>query len=120
MWRFATSFCHGASLVAPPFPLSVCLHMTTQPIPRVIRAYALPVPQFDTFKHYQRTFQQSEDQSAFDDDRDARTITNSEAMSRLVRLIELLAHPASCADMEVTAFVTALHIGDLKVVKVAA
>lgn len=94
--------------------------MTFKHIPRVNRAFALPVPQFDTLKHYQRMFQLCEDRAAREEGRECRTITNSEAMARILVLIELVAQTAIRTDMNVIAFVPALYMGDLKVVKVAA
>ena len=94
--------------------------MTTNPEPRVIRWYTLPVARFDHLKNYQRNLQLQVDRAAREHGptEPAQVLTNSEALATILHQHELLGTAAAFAGMRIDQFVTALYFGDLKTVPV--
>ena len=91
--------------------------MTNKPsLPRVIRAYSLPVARFDHLKAYQRSLQLRADIAARESSPAglADTVCNSEALATIVRNHELFSTAAAAAGMRVDQFAVALYMGDLK------
>jgi hypothetical protein len=89
--------------------------MALHPTPRVIRAYSLPVAQFDTLKTYQRLLQNQADLEAgtVAQEGDAHWITNSHALAHIIHLHSGIAVVAGMASMFPGPFVAALQLGDL-------
>lgn len=89
--------------------------MALHPTPRVIRAYSLPVAQFDTLKTYQRLLQNQADIEAgtVAQADDAHWITNSHALAHIIHLHSSMASVASMAGMFPGPFISALKLGDL-------
>lgn len=85
--------------------------------PRVIRAYSLPVAQFDHLKAYQRSLQLVADETAGTPaaEGDDHWIDNSMALARIVQEHGLLSMAAARVGMRTEQFVAALYMGDLKV-----
>ncbi|QNK66863.1 hypothetical protein [Variovorax sp. PAMC26660] len=83
--------------------------------PRVIRAYSLPVEQFDHLKNYQRSLQFAADAEAGTPacEGDAHWITNSQTLAHILHHHGLLATVAVRSDMHIGPFVSALYMGDL-------
>ncbi|MFS2049034.1 hypothetical protein ACEN9J_07710 [Variovorax sp. Varisp41] len=88
--------------------------MAQQP-PRVIRAFSLPVPQFDQLKTFQRALQLAEDREVGEAacEGDAHWIDNSKALANLIQEHGLMSIAADLAGMRSGAFATALHLRDL-------
>ena len=85
--------------------------MTTHPVSRVTRAYSLPVSDFDHLKAFQRGLQHVSDTYA----NRPYKVTNSVALSGIVRHHELMAAVAARLDMDVTALVAGLYLGELSI-----
>lgn len=83
--------------------------------PRVIRAYSLPVAQFDTVKAYQRFIQNQADRDvgSVAQEGDAHWVTNSQALAHIVQMHSNVCFVATMAGMFPAPFVTALMLGDL-------
>lgn len=79
---------------------------------RVIRAYSLPVAAFDHLKNYQRHYQHQVDPTG-----DAHTVTNSEALTRILHAHSMLGVVAAFQDMDVGSLCLALAAGRLVVAK---
>lgn len=90
--------------------------MTTNPEPRVIRWFTLPVDRFDHLKAYQRSLQLQADKASRECTSPAlaHTVCNSEALATIVRHHELFSTAAASAGMRVDQFAVALYMGDLK------
>lgn len=89
--------------------------MALHPTPRVIRAYSLPVAQFDTLKAYQRFLQNQADFEAgtVAQEGDAHWVTNSAALANIIHLHCGVSFIAGMAGMFPGPFVSALLLGDL-------
>lgn len=79
---------------------------------RVIRAYALPVVAFDHLKGNQRIYQHQADLAG-----GVHTVTNSEALTRILHDHYKLGMVAVFQDMQVSELCTALALGHLVVTK---
>jgi hypothetical protein len=79
---------------------------------RVIRAYALPVIAFDHLKGNQRIYQHQADLAGGD-----HTVTNSEALTRILHDHYKLGMVAVFQDMQVSELCTALALGHLVVTR---
>ena len=77
---------------------------------RVIRAYSLPVVAFDHLKGYQRLYQNQVDPSG-----DTHTVTNSEALTRIMHDHSMLGVVAAFKGLTVRELCMALAMGDLVV-----
>lgn len=77
---------------------------------RVIRAYSLPVAAFDHLKGYQRLYQNQVDPSG-----DTHTVTNSEALTRILHDHSMLGVVAAFRGLSVRDLCTALASGALVV-----
>ncbi len=84
--------------------------MASHPTPRVIRAYSLPVAQFDHLKAFQRYRQLTINRAG-----ESRDVTNSEALACIVRHHELISTVAGLHNLMPDEFASALYLGDLKV-----
>lgn len=84
--------------------------------PRVIRAFSLPVSQFDQLKTFQRALQLAADREVGVAARegDAHWIDNSRALAHLVQEHGLFSMAAGRVGMRSGEFATALYLGDLK------
>jgi hypothetical protein len=79
---------------------------------RVIRAYSLPVTAFDHLKGYQRLYQHQADPTA-----ETHTVTNSEALTRILADHYKLGMVASRQHLDVQALCNGLANGTLVVQK---
>ena len=77
---------------------------------RVIRAYSLPVVAFDHLKGYQRLYQNQVDPSG-----DTHTVTNSEALTRILHDHSMLGLVAASRGLSVRDLCRTLAMGDLVV-----
>lgn len=77
---------------------------------RVIRAYSLPVAAFDHLKGYQRLYQNQVDPSG-----DSHTVTNSEALTRILHDHSMLGVVAAFRGLSVRDLCAALASGSLVV-----
>lgn len=83
--------------------------------PRVIRAFSLPVAQFDHLKTYQRALQLQADREAGRPahEGDAHWVDNSRALAHLIQEHGLMSIAAGFADMRSGEFATALYLRDI-------
>jgi hypothetical protein len=104
----------GVGAFSLSFPLLMSLYMAHH-LPRVIRAYSLPVPLFDHLKVFQRSLQLAADLEAGAPARegDAHWIDNSRALANLVQQHVLFSVAAGQAGSSSADFASALYQGDL-------